>query len=187
MIARLVTVLLPFLILLPAPARAQTLDIAVSSDAARLQYGSDVLGGSLGRLEGTGGLLYNGDDDFLFNLGLQVRGENLDAPVLAALGLRLYVGDAGNDSVTGLALGGELTFSPDAAPGLELGAYLYFAPDPLAFSDISGLIDWGVRVGYQIIPLSTLYVGYQRVAVDLERGGEYELDDSVVVGLRLAF
>ncbi len=187
MFPRLLTVLIPFLVLFTATARAQSLDIAVSSDAARLQYTSDVLGGSLGRLEGAGGVLFNDADDFLVNAGLQVRGENLDAPVLAVLGLRLYAGDAGDDSAAALALGGELSFSPNAAPGLEFAAHLYYAPDPLAFSDIDALIDWGVRVGYQIIPLSTLYVGYQRVAVDLELGGEYELDDNVTVGIRLSF
>ena len=166
---------------------AQAINAQLGEDSARFHYTSDVLGQALGRLELNGGLMYNDNDDYAASFGVQVRGENLDAPLLVALGARAYYGEVGKADFSAIALGGDVTFSPLSLPGLELGAHFFIAPEPVAFSDSEGMADYGIRVGYQIIPLSTVYIGYQKFEVDIKNGSTVDLEDGVVFGLNIQF
>ena len=180
-------ILSTLLILFSTLANAQSLTAQLSGDSARFAYTSDVLGEALGRLELNAGILYNDNDDYAASVGLQVRGENLDAPLLVSLGARAYYGNIGVYTATAVALGGDVVFAPISIPGFEIGAHFYIAPEPVSFSDAISLRDYGVRVGYQVIPLSTVYVGYQKFEIEIENVGDVLLDDGIVFGLQIQF
>lgn len=168
---------------------AGSISTHLSNDAARFMY---VGSGDSNRLQYEAGIIYDSSSNFLALAGVLVSGENLDAPVVASLGLRVYSGDVTNatipsSTVAVIALGGDLTFSPVAIPGFEIGAHYYIAPDPVSFADSTQLIDYGISIGYQVIPLSTLFVGYQSVTVDIENLGKITLDEGVIFGIKFAF
>ncbi len=179
--------LIALLALFSSVTNAQSLTAQLSNDSARFIYVSDVLGQALGRLELNAGILYNDNDDYAASVGLQVRGENLDAPLLVALGGRAYYGNIGNYTATAVALGGDIVWAPIALPGFELAGHFYIAPEPVSFSDAIGLRDYGVRAGYQVIPLSTVYVGYQKFEIEIQNVGSVILDDGIVFGLNIQF
>ena len=181
------SIILSFLILFSSIANAQSINAQLSGDSARFDYSSDVLGEALGRLELNAGILYNENDDYAVSAGLQVRGENLDAPLLVSLGARAYYGEVRIYTATVIALGGDVVFAPISIPGFEIGAHFYIAPEPVAFSDSIGLLDYGIRVGYQVIPLSTVYLGYQKFEIEIQNVGDVLLDDGIVFGLNIQF
>jgi len=168
---------------------AGSISAQLSNDAARFMY---VAAGDSTRLQYEAGIIYDSNSDYLVMAGLLVSGENLDAPVVASLGLRAYYGEVTNttiptSTVAVIALGGDLSFSPVNLPGFEFGGHYYIAPDPVSFADSNKIIDFGVRIGYQVIPLSTLFIGYQSVTIDVNNQGTLIMDEGVIFGMNFAF
>lgn len=173
--------------LISGAVAASSLSAQLSDDSARFIYNGDPLGEQLGRLEIDAGLLYDDGDHFLAHAGLQVRGENLDAPVLVTLGARAYFGEAKSADVQSIGLGIDVNVTPLTLPGFEFGGHFYAAPEPVSFGDSTKLIDYGLRIGYQIIPLSTIFIGYEKVTVDIENIGEVVINKGLLFGIKLTF
>lgn len=168
---------------------AGAISAQLSNDAARFMY---IGGGDSNRLQYEAGVIYDSNQDYLAMAGLLVSGENIDAPVVASLGLRAYYGEVTNtviptSTVAVIALGGDLSFSPVNLPGFEFGGHYYIAPDPVSFGNSKKLVDYGIRVGYQVIPLSTLFIGYQSVTVDINNRGTLTLYEGLIFGMNFAF
>ncbi len=167
---------------------AAAINAQLSNDAARFMY----TGGAIStRLQFEGGAFYS-DNDLIGIAGLLVSGENLDAPVVATLGIRGYYGNVTNapnttSTISAIALGGDLAFSPVSLPGFEFGGHYYIAPSPVSFGDSDKFVDYGVRVGYQVIPLTTLFVGYQSVTTEIRGVGKYTLNDGIIFGMNFTF
>ncbi len=180
-------ILLVSLVSFTGVTQAQVLTAQIGENSARFHYVSNPVGKLVGPMELNGGVMFNDSDDYSLSFGAHVRGENLDAPLLVAIGFRGYYTRANSADGFSIALGGDLTWSPVSIPGFEVGGYLYGAPDILSFSDGEGLLDYGVRVGYQIIPLATIYLGYQNFEVDMTNKGTVTLDDGFVLGVNFRF
>ncbi len=168
---------------------AGSINAQLSNDVARFTYTG---GGDTNRLQYEAGVIYDSSQNYLAIAGLLVSGENIDAPIIASLGIRAYYGEVTNTTISTsttavIALGGDLSFSPVTLPGFEFGGHYYIAPDPVSFGDTSKLIDYGVRAGYQVIPLSTLFIGYQSVTVDVRNRGTVTLDEGVIFGMNFTF
>ncbi len=167
---------------------AAAINAQLGNDAARFMY----TGGAIStRLQYEAGAIYS-NSDLLGVVGLSVSGENMDAPVVATLGLRGYFGNVTTDSsttktVSAIALGGDVAFSPLSLPGFEFGAHYYISPSPVSFGDIDKFVDYGVRVGYQVIPLTTLFIGYQSLTTEIRGFGKFVLDEGIVFGMNFTF
>lgn len=166
---------------------AQIFTIQIGENSGRFHYTSNPVGKVLGPLELNGGLMFNDDDDYSINFGAHVRGENLDAPLLVAVGVRGYYTRARSSDAFSIAIGADVNWMPLSVPGLEVGGYVYGAPDILSFGDGERLLDYGARVGYQIIPLATIFLGYQNFDVDIESKGRATLDDGFMLGVHFRF
>jgi len=168
---------------------AASINAQLSNDSARFMY----TGGAIStRLQFEAGGIYDDNSDFVAIAGLLVSGENLDAPVIATLGIRGYYGEVTNtanstSTVSVVALGGDLAYSPLNLPGFEFGGHYYIAPSSTAFGDTTKFVDYGIRVGYQVIPLSTLFIGYQSIKVNIENQGQLKLDEGIIFGMNFTF
>ncbi len=168
---------------------AGSINAQLSNDVARFTYTG---GADTNRLQYEAGLIYDSNQNYLAIAGLLVSGENIDAPIIASLGLRGYYGEVTNASIPTstaavIALGGDLSFSPVTLPGFEFGGHYYIAPAPVSFGDSNKLIDYGIRAGYQVIPLSILFIGYQSVTIDIKDRGTVTLDEGVIFGMNFSF
>jgi hypothetical protein len=167
---------------------AAAINAQLSNDAARFMY----IGGAIStRLQFEAGAIYS-DSDLLGVAGILVSGENLDAPVVATLGIRGYFGsvtlaDNSTRTVSAIALGGDLAFSPLSLPGFEFGGHYYIAPSPVAYGDIDKFVDYGIRVGYQVIPLTTLFIGYQSITTEIDNYGNFAVDEGIIFGMNFTF
>jgi len=175
-------------------AHADTLNIQLSNESARFMYASEVFGGQFGPTDLEVGGYFNEDDDSLLHLGLLVRNDSLDNPLVISIGARVYYGDVGNappnptpTDAAVIALGGELLYIPDNLGGLGLGAYYFVAPSVVSFMDADGFTELGLYVDYAITEQASVYVGYRNIEVKLDTGLDIEVDSSLIYGLVLRF
>jgi hypothetical protein len=180
------------MLLLVSTAQAQTLKIQLGSDMARIMYATESWGQNAGRLEIEGGYLYADSNsvnssDYLLHLGAQVRGENLDMPLIVAIGARVYFGEASNYDIAGLGISGEALIMPESWNGFGVGAFVFISPKVVSFRDGDGLDEYGLTLNYQITSQATLVAGVQKIEADIENVGTRTIDDSAFIGIEMRF
>ncbi len=171
------------------PAMAQTFDISLSNDAAKLMYTAPMGQQGFGRGEFDGTLLFTDDDSIMGAVGFGVVGEaGSGSPGLnAGVGIRLYGLNTDNNDVAALTLGGQLRFSPAALPRLRLLGSINFAPSIVTFMDGDRFIDTGVSVGYEVLQDAVAYIGYRRIRANIENGPDLTVDQGAHIGINFRF
>ena len=170
---------------------ARSFDINLSSDAAQFKYGSLVGGTNYGRTEMNVGFLYNEDDNYLGEIGLLV----IDEAGSKTPGLELGVGpkfwfggsDEADVDISGIGLGGQLRYKNINVPRIVYGASIYYAPGIVAFMDAEGLLEYDIRVEYELLPTANVYIGFRSIEADIKNRKDVEIDESAIIGLRFKF
>ncbi|MGD8546625.1 MAG: YfaZ family outer membrane protein [Thiohalophilus sp.] len=181
------------LALVSSTASADAIKAYLGSDVARFAYATEAFGQQFGRLETEFGFLYtdrNGgvrEDDYLAHLGLQVRGESLDAPLIASVGGRIYFGEASTHNISGIGLGGDVLLMPESWGGFGLGGFLYYAPNVVSFQDADSITEWGIFGSFQVTPQASIKAGVQNIEADIDGGGTAEITDEAFVGVEIRF
>jgi len=172
--------------------QARSIDINLASDSAQFKYTTLVGATNYGRTEMTVGFLYTENDNVLGEVGLLV----IDEAGSKTPGLELGVGpkiwfgsdDKADASVAALGLGGQLRFKNISAPRWVFGASLFYAPSIVSFMDADKMVEYELRVEYELLPTANAYVGYRNIEADIHNYKKsVEIDDSVIVGLRFKF
>ena len=192
---RRLTLLCLGLLILSGTARAESsFGIQLSDESARFVYATEMHNGQHGPVDMEFGLFFNEDDDVMGHVGLMVRNDTFESPLVISLGARAYYADAGNapgnppdSSVGAIAIGGELLFIPDNWGGLGIGVHYFIAPEIVSFGDADGFTEYGVRLNYEITMQSSIFIGYEKIEAELEDGTDLEIGDSVVFGINLRF
>ena len=171
---------------------AARLDANLNQESARFSYYSLIGGSTYGRTEMGVGILYNEDKNALLDLGLQVIDvAGSKSPGLEiGVGPKLYYMISDKPDVSGLsiALGGVLRYNLPSVQRLSLQGTLYYAPSITSTLDTSSFLEYGARVGYEILPTANVYLGYRRINVDYIKGvGRHTLDDSFMLGMNFSF
>lgn len=172
---------------------AQELDINLSNDSALFRYIGHQSGGStFGGTETDLGFLYTTDDDIVGMFGIQVTGETgSGSPGLqAGVGLKAFgaTADEADADVFALTLGGQLQYRPQSLSRVLVGVDGFFSPDIVTFVDAESFSFVSARVGYEILPQATAYLGYRKIRADLENGGgEVTIESGGHVGVMLTF
>ncbi len=178
------------LLALGSASHAADLEITLGSQAAAVHVlaDSDVIG--VGGADLDFGVLFNDDSDVMGSLGLLVRGTPAGNPPWSfGLGGRLYYAsiDSPDRSVGALALGGSAMYHIPGHTPMAFGGDLFYAPAITTFSDGDSFLHWGVRFEADVLPAATAFLGYRKVTADLDRHGDYDIDDSFHVGVRFQF
>ncbi|MCW8982671.1 MAG: YfaZ family outer membrane protein [Gammaproteobacteria bacterium] len=179
--------ILSVLILLAASSTAWGRSVAI--DMHNEALGINYVNSESMLIKGMGveaGLLMRESQKPLIHLGLSVAGKNLSkqGTIDISLGGRLYNYRGDNGSLTAIALGGKVRFSPMTRVGLN--AHLYFSPDITTFGDANGLNEFVVSADYQVIPQAFAYIGSRHVTVKYP-GVTSTLDKKLFVGMKLLF
>jgi len=170
---------------------ARTFDINLGSDAAQFKYGSNIGATNYGRTEMQIGFLYNEDDAYLGEIGLLV----IDEAGSKTPGLELGVGpkfwfggsDEADVDISGIGLGAQLRYKNFSYPRVVYGFSLFYAPDIVSFLDSENILEYDLRVEYELLPTANVYVGYRNIEAEIKNRGDAEIDDSAFVGLRFKF
>lgn len=174
------------LFILSGPLTADTLDLALSDQTIEAAYAAPWGRQSSGSNELLAHFLHNNDKDAtLFGGGMRVTNEVGTAfPGLhAALGLEAFAGRGGDEDVLGVAITAGARYTVPAAPRLSLAVNMALAPDVIT-TGAEGLIEYGARVEYDLLPQAVLFLGYRKTAFKMEKGPDITLIDGSHVGLR---
>ena len=170
---------------------ARTFDINLGSDAAQFKYGTLVGATNFGRTEMTVGFLYNDDDNYLTEVALLV----IDEAGTKTPGLELGVGpkfwfggaDDADVDIGAIGLGGQIRYKNMNMPRVVYGASLFYAPSIVSFLDADDMIEFDLRVEYELLPTANVYLGFRSIEADIKDANDVEIDESVIIGLRFKF
>lgn len=175
------------------PAFADMLNIQLSNNSGRFNYSTEIFGGQYGPIDLESGLYFNQNSDKMVHLGLMVRNDTLDNPLVISVGARTYLGDVGHGTgqvrakFAAIAVGGEILVIPNNLGGLGFGAYYYLAPSVVTFMDANGFDEYGVRLNYEITKQADVSLGYRKISIDLNNSTSQTVDSSVYFGIGLRF
>jgi len=168
-------------------------DVQLSNNSGRFSYATEIFGGQYGPIDLGMGLFFNQDNDKIVHIGMMVRNDTLDNPLVISVGVRAYYGDVGNKApgphakFGAIAVGGELLFIPDTWGGLGLGLNYYVAPSVVSYIDADNFTEYGARINYELTKQANISLGYQKIKVDLTSGETLDVDSSVFFGIGLRF
>jgi hypothetical protein len=192
-------------------AQARGLDISLGNDTAQINYlaKSDSQIG-IGGTEFGGGVLFNEDDDAIFNFGVLVTGNSVgqNRALQLGAGARAYFGKLGNldcedhggdadcdanddpdnDAVAAVAIGGKVAYIFPSRTPISLSLEAYLAPDVTSFGDNEDFLEVTVRFELEVAPTTRFFVGYRNMEVEMEDfSRDYDVDESAHLGVRFAF
>ncbi len=178
-----------FLLAGSAPAMAQSFDISLSDDSARLGYTTPMGQQGFGRGELDATVLFTDNDIFMGALGFGVVGEaGSGSPGLnVGVGARLYGVNTDVYDVGALTLGVQLSYSPPRFPRLNIGGAYNYAPNIVTFMDGNRFSDGRVSIGYEIFEDAVAYVGYRLIRADIDNGPDVSVDKGAHIGISLRF
>jgi hypothetical protein len=140
------------------------------------------------------GLFASEDDDFALEARLMRSGQpKAETPLGVGIGLGVFGAalDDTDDEVAAILISGAADFALDRVMHLmypiRVGVEASYAPDVATFMDGDGVLDVRGFLEADLSSWATAYAGYRLFEVDLEDGGEDELDTSFHVGVRLGF
>lgn len=145
-------------------------------------------------IHATNGILYAGelllttDDGGLVSLGLRTDGQvgnNVD--LRGGLGGKIYGLDDEANTYAALSIGGHLEYSIPELKGIRLSGALYYAPSLTISDDVDSLIDFNLRVTYDLFENASVYGGYRHVESEYDFGAEHEFDSGPHVGIQIDF
>lgn len=181
-------------------AVADSLELSLNDDAARLTYARSL---AEGRLEVDAGWLHHQDRGDAISVSLGRIGEAGGGAqaVTAGLGGRIYALDVDLTPDASIAIFPPIDFDQRGA-ALGVGGFFrfklvnydrvgfsghgYFAPDVLAFGDTKDLVEVEARVTYSIIREADVYLGvrYLKAGFDF---ADVLVDNGLHLGIRLEF
>ena len=184
-------ILIVLLSIVSSNLHARSIDINLSDNAAQFKYSTLVGATNYGRTEMEAGFLFNEDDNILGELSLLVIDEaGSKTPGLElGVGPKLWFGDSDKPDVqiSGIGLGGQLRYKNMNVPRVVYGASLFFAPSIVSFMDAEQILEYDVRVEYELLPTANVYLGYRNIEADVKNRKDVEIDESVIIGLRFKF
>jgi len=179
MLSRIIHMIALFLV--AGAVYAEGMAAQLSDSTARFFYSTQMWGQQAGPVELEIGVLFTEDDitkedTVMGTLGVLVRNDTMDSPVIISIGARGYYAEVNNRyaniQVTGMGLGGEVLLVPDTLGGLGLGFGLFIAPEVATGLDAEGLYEYHAKLDFQVTPQSSVYFGYERIVAEVKGTGQ---------------
>ena len=176
------------ILMLAMPAGADSLDISVNDDTARLTYQWQHPSRAV-RVDG--GWLHNQDRGEVIHLGVHVTGDasSGDAPLIGGDGGRVVQvrPHGGPQEAKQLGKGGFVRYTLPKYNRFNVYGHGYIAPDVLAFGDGAQYTEIEARFGYNVLRNADVFVGIRHIKTEFDPAGELTSDNGVHVGIQLRF
>ena len=174
--------------------QARGLDLSLGNDAAQITYLFDSNGQiGIGGTDMGIGLLFNDNDDLVFNGSILVTGNSLgrNRALQLGAGVKAYLGTldvpGDEDSVFAVAIGGKMAYILPSRTPLSISLEAYIAPAVTSFGDSDGVTELLLRFEAEIAPTTRFFIGYRDLEAEFDGGPDYEIDDSMHLGVRFSF
>lgn len=185
--------LLCLLLVGPTVVYADGFNVELSNSSARFIYATEMYGSQYGPMDMEFGAYFDENKDKMLTVGLLVRNDTLDSPLVISIGTRFYYASAGNapgetqSNIAALTIGGELLYFPKNLKGIGFGAFAFAAPSVVAFMDAEGFREYGARLEYEITKQASIYGGFAEAKADLKNGMTATIKQGFFVGLGMRF
>jgi hypothetical protein len=136
-----------------------------------------------------GRYLYESDQDSkmpAFVVTFESKPQANDAFALA-IGLQALSGEAANVDVEGVAVGGDVEWTPPNWKGFYVGGRLYYGPEVFCFGDTENLFEYAVRGGYKINETMGVFLEYASFEADVAGAGTVNVADGILFGFKARF
>jgi hypothetical protein len=188
--------------LLPSSnALAIGLDLKISSEIAEAILLTQNATFGYGGADIGFGLLINENDDFMLTGAIMVSGSGTGDVRALHLGVggKAYAGkldfqsnNTGNTSQEdpsggAIAIGGNVRYVFPAKMPFAILVEGFWAPSVLSFSDFDNLYEYRADIELEVTPSARAYLGYRKMQVQLDTGYDYDVDDTVHIGVRFEF
>ncbi len=182
------TIALTLLTLAGASATADTLDLDLNDDAARVTYAHAY---EVRKTRVDASWLHHQDRGDVLSLGFHITGNaaTQERPVNAGIGGRVIYMDAEGVDLSGsaLAVGGFFDAKIPSYNRIGIGGHLYYAPDVIAFGDATEFVDVSIQATYAVLRQGDVYLGLRSVRGEFDQGGSQSFDTGLHIGFRLNF
>lgn len=180
------------LLLLSPLTFADALDVNLNNNAAQFRYSSSAGVFIQGNSEFRFGALYNDVNNVMGDAGLIVSGAAENVPGLTiGVGVKALAGSihsgAQTNSVSAIAIGGELGYAIPAIKQVSLVGEYFAGPKITTFADADRFNQSGLRLEYEITPQTKAYLGYREINFGIKSAGDAMLDRGAHVGIKLTF
>jgi hypothetical protein len=170
-------------------ALADAFDINMNDNSVQLQYGASMGRDTLGKSELHFGYLYTNDKNSFADLGILVKNEvGSNAPgVTVGVGIKGLLAKGQNYDASALAIGGLVRFAPFPDKRFGISGLLYLSPNIVTFGDADRYVETGAKLDYEVIPQAVVYLGYRKIAFNLNLSSDATLDEGAIIGVRVSF
>ena len=173
-------------------AGAASIDLSLNDDSVQAQAFFPITQDAYGTTQvGVRGLYNDEQDTKLASGEIDFIGKPGDIPGLTAgVGMILWGGEAGpggDVDIFSVGLGAKVGFAPPQLMGIGIDGKLFYGPKILTGGDADRVFESGLRLSGTIIPKARLFVEYQKIHVDLDGGGDGDIDDDVRIGFEAKF
>lgn len=171
-------------------ALAQDLDINLDGDTVQFVFSNAITKHSPhNNTAVNASALFTSRGDFLLGTGLKLNGQaGTGSPgLVVGMGAKLFGGRIKSKGAMALALDGSAQYNPPPLPRLAIGAELYYAPGILSFIDATSLLQAVMRVGYEVLPDSYVYIGLRTIRVGISGRSSKTVDSGLLAGLNIHF
>jgi hypothetical protein len=177
------------IILAIAPAAAGSLDVGINTDSAQARVGFDAHEETGYRVNLGLGFLYNDGLDAQIGSAsalFVVEPESIPGFEIG-LGICLYAGSSGEESVGSFPIGIQADWAPAALKGFFFGARVFYGPAILSWSDTESLLEAEAQVGYRFAKPLGIFLQFRNVRVDVGDRDDRDIDNDVRVGFNARF
>jgi hypothetical protein len=179
-----------FISIVSSNAQAAGVDLRLADKTAELVYLTESSTFGYGGADVGLGFFYNEADDFMLSATIMVSGHSAgnNRPLQFGAGAKLLYAslDLPDESVSALAIGGQIRYLIPAGVPVAILAEAFVAPEIVTFSDADGVTEYRFAIELEVTPSARAYVGFRHIEVDLG-AGDYEMDDDAHIGVRIEF
>lgn len=166
------------------------LDMNFSNDSVRARYGQDFSGSPQGRKQWGVGMLYNTDDNVMFDTWITITDEaGSKTPGLdVGVGPKIFFGKTESNEYLAVGIGGLLFYRPVQNNRIVFSADAYIAPGIVTFLDADNVWEVNIRMGYEIMPSAIAYISWRQIRANFKVYEDEEVvDRGAQVGLEMRF
>ncbi len=160
-------------------------DLSINDDTVRLEHDATRVGTGA---HITAGFLYREDQGYLASIGFNaVDGESTNSELIGGMGAKLFFYEIDEEVAVSVGLGGFARYYPIEFGGVGLEGSYYYSPDVISFNETSSFYELSARIGFRVLPQSTVFLGIHNVEAEFEEYGDQDLVRAGVVGFRINY
>jgi len=168
------------------PVLAGDLDLSLTNDSVKF-HGNAF--NAEDQLQLGAGYTYHEGSRNIVNLDVHAQGRSAlgNLPATAGIGIQGLAWDDNPGDGGGIGIGGYGTLNIPAVPGLSVYGALHYSPSILSYGDSRHITNLELRSSYRVIRNAEVFAGYRYLNTDLEGGGDINLDEGILGGIKIFF